>query len=227
MLPVRLSPGRGPSSSARLALRPASAADTDLLRTESERGLRDWIEHLAVYLRRDCQRRMIILTCSQASTSVTYSIRHVSRTPSGEPEVLISRGSRQLLVYAAGRDGSHAPDTVAPKHGELPPAEGCVPVAGAGFGRGWTATVRLRPPRAGAGPNRAAALTQVHGLVAWSGLAAMMRPQVRRARALRAVLTGPLGAEMLLAAAGSATAPRRLTFRCGRGRSIGRSGMND
>ena len=30
----------------------------------------------------------------------------------------------------------------------------------------------------------------------------MMRSQVRRARALRAVLTGPLGAEMLLVATG-------------------------
>jgi hypothetical protein len=38
----------------------------------------------------------------------------------------------------------------------------------------------------------------------------MMRSQVRRARALRAVLTGPLGAEMLLVATGSATAARLL-----------------
>jgi hypothetical protein len=50
---------------------------------------------------------------------------------------------------------------------------------------------------------------------------------VRRSRALRAVLTGPLGAQMLLAATGSTTAARRLTFRSGRGRSSGRSDTND
>jgi hypothetical protein len=37
----------------------------------------------------------------------------------------------------------------------------------------------------------------------------------------------PAGAEMLLAAAGSATAVRLLTFRCGRGRSSGQPGTND
>lgn len=37
---------------------------------------------------------------------------------------------------------------------------------------------------------------------------------------------GPAGAEMLLAAAGSATAVRLLSFRSGRGRSGGRSGTN-
>jgi hypothetical protein len=44
---------------------------------------------------------------------------------------------------------------------------------------------------------------------------------------LAAVLAGPLGADMLLAATGSATAARRLTFRCERGRSSGRSDTND
>jgi hypothetical protein len=29
-------------------------------------------------------------------------ISHVSKTPNGEPEVLISQKSRQLLVYVAG-----------------------------------------------------------------------------------------------------------------------------
>jgi hypothetical protein len=44
---------------------------------------------------------------------------------------------------------------------------------------------------------------------------------------LTAVLTGPLGAEMPLAATGSATAARRLTFRSRRGRSSGQPGTND
>jgi hypothetical protein len=54
--------------------------------------------------------------------------------------------------------------------GELPPMEGCVPVAGL-VSAGWTAAVRQRPLQAGAGQDRGAALTQMHRRVVWSGLA--------------------------------------------------------
>ncbi len=53
-------------------------------------------------------------------------------------------------------------------------------------------------------------MTQVHGRVVWSGLAGHDAIAGAAGPALRAVLTGPLGAEMLLVATGSATAVRLL-----------------
>jgi hypothetical protein len=82
----------------------------------------------------------------------------------------LSRESRQLLVYVAGRDGLDARDAVARGGGELPAAGERLRACGGGsFRRIWTAAVRLRPPQAGAGQDRGLPWTQIHGRLVWSG----------------------------------------------------------
>jgi hypothetical protein len=107
---------------------------------------------------------------------------------------------------------------------ELPPAEG--------YARwGWlrrdcpAALVYARRGQASAGIGTAAFDAGARWVV-WSRLAAILRSQVRRARALRAVLTGPTRVRRCCWWPHAAQS-RRLTFRCERGRSNGRSGTND
>jgi hypothetical protein len=129
----------------------------------------------------------------------------------------------------AGRDGLDGRDAVARKGGELPAAvKGCVPVAGARFG-GLDGCSPPAPPWAGAGQDRVVPWTQMHGRVVWSGLDGQdavigAAAPCAAAPCAAAVLTGPLGAQMMLAATGSNRG--RLTFRSGRGRSSGRSGAD-
>jgi hypothetical protein len=83
------------------------------------------------------------------------SHRHVSKAASGELEVLTRREGRQLQAYVIGRGGFHAREAVAAKGPELPPTEGCAPVAGLvsagldGCGPSAPAAGRRRP---GSGP---------------------------------------------------------------------------
>jgi hypothetical protein len=95
-------------------------------------------------------------------------------------------------------------DAVARRGGELPAADERLRACGGGsFRRIWTAAVRLRPPRAGAGQDRGAPWTQMHRRVVWPGLDGQDAIIGAAPPGAAAVLTGPLGAQMLLAATGS------------------------